>query len=88
MARGKRIPWDQVAAMARQADGAWRVHPSLAVANEHTLRHARRRVPQMDPQPDGTFEFARGDVAKDELGRPIFSLFVRFVRKEDHDQDT
>lgn len=67
--------------MARQASGAWRLHPSLATADAHLLHHARRRVRALRPTNTHTFEFARGDAGVDELGRPIFSLYVRYVPK-------
>lgn len=67
--------------MARRAGGAWRLHPSLAHADDHLLQHARRRVRALRPSATHRFEFARGNVGVDALGKPMFSLFVRQVPK-------
>lgn len=73
----RRIPWAEVAAMARRADGAWRLHPSLATSDLHLLQHARRRVRALRPTTDYRYEFARGEAGEDDLGNPLFSLYVR-----------
>lgn len=81
----RRIPWDQVAEMARRAGGRWRLHRSLAAADFHLLRHAQRRVPALKPTPEGWFEFALGNQAVDELGVKRFDLYVRFRERGSHD---
>jgi hypothetical protein len=75
----RRYPWGEIAAMARKAGGAWRLHTSLVAVTPHTLQHARRRVRALRPQPDGVFEFDRGAVGENDLGETIFDLYVRFV---------
>lgn len=75
----RRYPWGEIAAMARKADGAYRLHSSLVAVTPHILHHARRRVRALRPQPDGIFEFARGAVGENDLGETIFDLYVRFV---------
>lgn len=80
---GRMIPWEQVAEMARRADGAWRLHPSLAVASDHTLAHMRRRVPELWPDAHGRFDFLRGQGGKDSLGREVFSIYVRYIKEEE-----
>jgi len=77
----RRIPWSEVANKARAAGGAWTLHSSLAVADLHLLHHARRRVRALRPDSDGQFEFARGNVAQDELGKTVFSIHIRFVKE-------
>lgn len=67
--------------MARRADGVWRLHPSLAAADQHLLQHARRRVRALQPTKTHVFEFARGEAGSDDLGRPLFSLYIRYVPK-------
>jgi len=67
--------------MARQADGVWRLHPSLATADPHLLQHARRRVRALRPTPTHVYEFARGEVGEDSLGRPLFAIYIRYVPK-------
>jgi hypothetical protein len=64
--------------MAREADGRWRLHPSLAVADHHLREHARRRVRWLQPDADGVFEFASGRGGFNELGQEIFALYVRY----------
>lgn len=80
----RRIPWTEVAAMARQADGRWRLHPSLALSDQHILQHARRRVRALRPDAGGVFEFARGEAGHDELGRALFSIYIRYVPRGTH----
>jgi len=69
--------------MARRADGAYRLHPSLAAVDHHLLHHARRRVRALRPTAEGRFEFARGNVGTDELGTTRFDLWVRYVKNEE-----
>lgn len=80
----RRIPWAEVAEMARRAGGVWRLHSSLVGADLELLRHARRRVPELRSTDAGEFEFARGNRTEDDLGRPIFDLYVRFKLKGQH----
>lgn len=77
----RRIPWAEVAEMAQRADGAWRLHRSLAAADDHLLQHARRRVPALKATDTHVYEFARNSPTNDELGKPIFDLYVRYVPK-------
>lgn len=77
----RRIPWYQVREKARRANGAWVLHPTLAAADAHLLQHARRRVPALKATDTHVFEFARNSPTEDELGRPIFDLYVRYVPK-------
>jgi hypothetical protein len=67
--------------MARQANGAWRLHPSLATSDHHLLQHARRRVRALQPSAGHVYEFARGEAGTDDLGRPLFSIYIRYVPK-------
>ena len=77
--RGKSKRWGQVAEMARRANGAWRLHPDLASVRPSLAEHARLRVRQLQPTPEGSFEFLRRNRSLDDLDRPIFDLYVRFV---------
>lgn len=77
----RRIPWDQVSEMAMQASPVWRLHRSLAGADHHLLQHARRRVPALKKTDAGSFEFARGNVGMDDLGKERFDLYVRWIPK-------
>lgn len=77
----RRIPWYQVAEKARRANGAWVLHHALSGADDHLLQHARRRVPALKATDTHVFEFARTSPGQDELGKPIFDLFVRYVPK-------
>lgn len=80
MAR-RSYPWAEIAAMARAADGAYRLHTALVAVTPHTLHHARRRVRELQPTDDHVYEFARGAVAKNDLDETIFDLYVRYVPK-------
>lgn len=79
--RRRRFDWEGVAAMARQSSPAWRLHSDLSAVTLDTLHHARRRVPALRPDQDGEFQYARGAEAKDDLGRKVFDLFIRYVPK-------
>jgi hypothetical protein len=74
-------PWGEIAEMARQADGRWRLHRSLVAVGPHILVHARRRVPELKPTTTHTYEFARGAVGRNDLGETVFDLFIRWVPK-------
>lgn len=75
----RKIPWAEVAARARAADGRYCLHPALAVADDHLFQHMRRRVPALKPDANGVFEFARGEAGFDELGRKLYSIYIRYV---------
>lgn len=79
--RRRNIPWDQVAEMARRANGAWRLHPALTSCNPHLLAHAVRRRPELRPTETHEFQYAKSDTGFDDLGRPRISIYVRFVPK-------
>lgn len=65
--------------MARQASPVWRLHRNMTAVDGHLLKHARRRVRALRPTKDGRFEFARGNVGMDDLGREVFDLYVRYL---------
>lgn len=75
--------------MARAADGAWRLHRDLVAVTPDLHRHAQRRVKALRPTETGRYEFARANVGVDDLGLPIFDLFVRWqpTAKENHGRD-
>lgn len=71
-------PWEAIAALAKQSPGIWRLHPSLVGVNDELLRHARRRVPELRTTHAGTFTFAPAHRIKNEMGRTVFDLYVRW----------
>lgn len=77
----RRYQWDQVAAMARKANGTWRLHACLVAVTPDLLQHARRRVRALRPTETHVYEFARGASGQDDLGREVFDCYVRFVPK-------
>lgn len=80
----RRYRWADIAATARSKPGVWRQHPDLIAVTEHTYRHIRRRVAELDPDDGGTFRFRRGHAGIDRLGRTIFDLKVAYIPKENH----
>lgn len=70
--------------MARSADGVWRLHTDLRAVNTDILHHMRRRVPVLQPTSEGRYEFARGNEARDEYGRTIFDLYIRYLKQGEH----
>lgn len=79
--RRRRYRWAEIARIARDAGGAYRLHPDLVAVTHHTLHHARRRVRALRPTSTHCYEFARGNDAKTDLGVVVFDLYVRYVEK-------
>jgi hypothetical protein len=77
----RRYRWAEIALMAREAGGAYRLHPDLATVTHHTLHHARRRVRALRPTDTHVYEFARGTEALNDLGEHVFDLYIRFTPK-------
>lgn len=68
--------------MARAQPGAWRLHRDLVAVTPHLHQHAARRVPALAATDDGRFRFRRRNHGQDDLGRPVFDLFVQYQIKE------
>jgi len=77
----RRYRWTSVAALARQNDGHWVLHPDLIAITTDTLHHMRRRVRALAPTDSHVYEYARGAEAKDDLGVTRFDCFIRYVPK-------
>ena len=75
--------------MARKTPGQWRLHTTFVAADAAFLKHARRRAIPLRPSADGRFEFTTTNHGEDQLGHPVFDVFVRFMpeREEDHEDD-
>lgn len=78
----RRSDWRGVVAMTRSSPNVWRLHPSLAASTKDFRRHARRRVPLLQPSDAGHYEFQTRNEARDDLGRLVRDLWVRFVPTE------
>lgn len=74
----RRYPWAAIAARAQETPGAWRLHPSLVSVTDELLRHARRRVPELQPTTRGAFAFAPRHRIKNEVGQTVFDLYLRW----------
>lgn len=85
----RKTDWPGVAAMARKTPGQWRLHTTFVAADAAFLKHARRRAIPLRPSTDGRFEFTTANHGEDQLGHPVFDVFIRFVpeREEDHEED-
>ena len=78
----RRYPWYQIAATAMRTPGVWRQHRALIAVTPHLLRHAQRRVPAFH-RTDGTFEFRVGADARDDMGRRVHDVQIRYTRRDD-----
>lgn len=77
----RRIPWNEIALMARQANGVWRLHTSLVAVDQYLYRHAQRRVRALRSDANGHYEFDRRNITKDRYGTTRFDLFIHYVPK-------
>lgn len=75
----RRTSWLGVAAMAQQTPERWRLHPTMVAANRDFLRHAQRRARPLRPSKAGAYEFRTANHGEDQLGHPVFDVFVRWM---------
>lgn len=71
-----------MAQTARQAPGVWRLHSTLVGVDYSFLAHAQSRVALLRPTSEGRFEFRKANKGVDELGKPVFDAFIRFIPTE------
>ena len=74
----RKTAWGAVAARARAQPDRWFLHPTLVSCDEQFYQHIRRRVPALQPTPQGRFEFAKTNRATNDLGVRVFDLYVRY----------
>lgn len=82
--RRRRYRWAQIAALARENEGRYVLHPDLAHITLDTLHHMRRRVPALRSTDTHEYGFARGHEARDDLGVVRFDCYIRLAPKGSH----